>query len=151
MTCVENPRSPRRVRLARACAQVGRKATEELEYLETLREERLDAAIAVAEAVQECEGKVRAATAAKEEALALQAQQDAVVAASKCTAPHTTEFRFHVRCRLFTCALLHSTDELVDPSITSKAIGHRWYRSYETHNSHNTHNPMYFAVRGLCR
>jgi len=28
-------------------------------------------------------------------------------------------------------ALLYSTDELVDPSITLKAIGHQWYWSYE--------------------
>jgi cytochrome c oxidase subunit 2 len=28
-------------------------------------------------------------------------------------------------------ALLYSTDELVDPSITIKAIGHQWYWSYE--------------------
>lgn len=28
-------------------------------------------------------------------------------------------------------ALLYSTDELVDPSVTVKAIGHQWYWSYE--------------------
>lgn len=28
-------------------------------------------------------------------------------------------------------ALLYSTDELVDPSVTIKAIGHQWYWSYE--------------------
>lgn len=31
-------------------------------------------------------------------------------------------------------ALLYSSDELIDPSYTVKAIGYQWYWSYETRN-----------------
>ena len=34
-------------------------------------------------------------------------------------------------CRKSSFALLYSVDELIDPAITIKAVGHQWYWSYE--------------------
>jgi cytochrome c oxidase subunit 2 len=52
-------------------------------------------------------------------------------------------------------ALLYSMDEVVDPAITIKAIGHQWYWSYEgrprSYPAHGIRPPSGWAAADACR
>lgn len=43
-------------------------------------------------------------------------------------------------------SLLYAIDEIIDPSVTLKAIGHQWYRSYEYSDYAAKHNTIELIV-----